>query len=453
MVKSTYAALAAALSIQIAAAVSPSCAVKGTAYNDRTHNTSVNGALQADASACQALCKTQVACERFTWFNDTKACWLQGNDESTYEHKDAISGPVDCPGDATVSAYQLAADAKVTADKAAASAKVTADKAAAGAKAAADKAAADAKAAADKATADAKAAADKKAADAKAAADKAGANTISANEVPECAVAGKAYNDTKRDTVPTGGTAPDAETCKQKCKSETYCEEYTWYKNTKACWLQGVSAKQFENAYTIYAISGKLNCAPAAAADAAQDAAQDSKTAKDDSKSGFPVWGWVLIGLGVAALAGGAAMFMMGASGAKKPKKRSLKPTVAPAKDLEQASDAQPLMSAARRPPSSSPPPSSSSNVAYAAAPAAVPQPIYTAAVQQQAPSVYYTSAPAVSQVYAAAPAVAATSYTVAPAQYVQYATTAQSAFDALDRNGDGVLTPEELAAVRQYRS
>jgi len=76
-------------------AEAPSCAETGYGYKGTT--LTVNGGFPEDASACQALCAQQTSCSFFTYYTDSKACWLlggeavRGQDAST-----SVSGPKEC---------------------------------------------------------------------------------------------------------------------------------------------------------------------------------------------------------------------------------------------------------------------------------------------------------------------------------------------------------------------
>merc|ERR1719230_2554151 len=82
-----------------------SCFVKGRGYNDPHRNSTPdggylatpNGLFQATALLCQQLCNRTVFCDRFTWYNNSLGCWLQGIHDQEIEHEHAVSGPVVCP--------------------------------------------------------------------------------------------------------------------------------------------------------------------------------------------------------------------------------------------------------------------------------------------------------------------------------------------------------------------
>ncbi|CAE8711864.1 unnamed protein product, partial [Polarella glacialis] len=79
----------------------PDCAVLGRGYDDPFVQ-HVNGAFLANAMTCQDSCKLNPMCYHFTFYNDTKACWLQGNNVAGWTpktHSSAISAPKCCPLD------------------------------------------------------------------------------------------------------------------------------------------------------------------------------------------------------------------------------------------------------------------------------------------------------------------------------------------------------------------
>jgi len=81
----------------------PSCAVKGMGYNDPKMNNTLNGAYTTGPEVCQQTCRHTVFCMYFTWYNDTKACWLQGDaSQLTVIHPDVYSGPADCSDTTTL---------------------------------------------------------------------------------------------------------------------------------------------------------------------------------------------------------------------------------------------------------------------------------------------------------------------------------------------------------------
>ncbi|CAE8676022.1 unnamed protein product [Polarella glacialis] len=104
--------LALGVSAQVGFAIDPGCSSYGIGYDDQNVKAS---SLMLDAADCQASCASNVLCSVFTFYNNSKECWLQGNDVKQISEKDAISGPAVCPGSAVKSAadinQQIAMDA------------------------------------------------------------------------------------------------------------------------------------------------------------------------------------------------------------------------------------------------------------------------------------------------------------------------------------------------------
>eukprot|EP00441_Pelagodinium_beii_P017206 CAMPEP_0197659302 /NCGR_PEP_ID=MMETSP1338-20131121/47120_1 /TAXON_ID=43686 ORGANISM="Pelagodinium beii, Strain RCC1491" /NCGR_SAMPLE_ID=MMETSP1338 /ASSEMBLY_ACC=CAM_ASM_000754 /LENGTH=273 /DNA_ID=CAMNT_0043236167 /DNA_START=37 /DNA_END=858 /DNA_ORIENTATION=+ len=78
----------------------PVCAVEGHAYDDPTV-TVMNGGIVEDASDCQAKCAESVDCAFFSFFSNTKGCWLQSKDAKVRDPPAdfdvyATSGPSKC---------------------------------------------------------------------------------------------------------------------------------------------------------------------------------------------------------------------------------------------------------------------------------------------------------------------------------------------------------------------
>ena len=73
----------------------PSCSNRGQAYHSPTIRTPT-GAFVADAAACQLSCQALSSCTKFTFYIDSKACWLLDDNVTTFESEMAISGPKAC---------------------------------------------------------------------------------------------------------------------------------------------------------------------------------------------------------------------------------------------------------------------------------------------------------------------------------------------------------------------
>eukprot|EP00913_Durusdinium_trenchii_P010159 g9526.t1 len=73
-----------------------SCLVQGMAYQSSRVGTLPNGAWVSDASTCQSNCAASPFCDYFTWYNDSKSCWLFGDQATLKAHGNATSGPKIC---------------------------------------------------------------------------------------------------------------------------------------------------------------------------------------------------------------------------------------------------------------------------------------------------------------------------------------------------------------------
>lgn len=232
---------------------------------------------------------------------------------------------------------------------------------------------------------------------------------------PACASFGWGYDDLNVQRV-NGAFVADAATCQASCAAMVFCDTFTFYSDTGGCWLQGNNVTKITHKD---AISGPKVCPEGSTATGATTVVTDS-TPEAAAKGGFPWWGWVLIGLGVAgAGAAVACYFCSSESKKRKGSRRGIKVA-----DPEEAGDAEALVEAQEVP-------TYAGSQYYTATPAAP----YYAAAPAPAPA-YYTAPP----VYMAA----------APTQYVSYATGHGNLFEQLDVDGDGVLSREELAAMGQ---
>ena len=71
----------------------PSCSNRGQAYQHATMKTPT---YVADANACQYSCQTLSFCTRFTYYINSKGCWLLDDNVTTFASDMAISGPKAC---------------------------------------------------------------------------------------------------------------------------------------------------------------------------------------------------------------------------------------------------------------------------------------------------------------------------------------------------------------------
>eukprot|EP00931_Biecheleriopsis_adriatica_P100919 TRINITY_DN76154_c0_g1_i1.p1 TRINITY_DN76154_c0_g1~~TRINITY_DN76154_c0_g1_i1.p1 ORF type:complete len:935 (+),score=206.57 TRINITY_DN76154_c0_g1_i1:62-2806(+) len=205
---------AAMLTEMVANAKKPACAFGGKALHD-VEVKAVNGGYPEDATHCQAACSTAPSCQVFTYYVDTKACWLQGAGSTTFDSPAAISGAKDCSKpDHAVTSSEIPAGAE---NKESLAVTVAAEDAEV---------------------------------------------TSSAEQPPACASTGKAFHDPKVTTV-NGGFLPDATHCQKSCSHLVTCKVFTYYVDSKACWLQGADSEVFDSPN---AISGSKECAKPAAA-------------------------------------------------------------------------------------------------------------------------------------------------------------------------------------------
>lgn len=235
-------------------------------------------------------------------------------------------------------------------------------------------------------------------------------------EDPPCAKFGQGYNDPKRNSTPDGGflTTPNggfpnsSKLCQDLCANTTYCDHFTYYNNTKGCWLQG--NRDDEIIESPFAISGRVRCSEASV------------------ESGFHWWMLLLALLAMLGCALLAYYFMGGTSEKKKKTKKETSKDIA-APDVEERAA---LMSAS------------------AAAPALAAAPLQPASMYY-APPAQVAVAP---MNYSVASPVA--NVVMAPPQYVYQQTSsrqmmmvqpAQELFNRFDTDGDGRLSREELEA------
>lgn len=179
--------------------VRPACASRGKALNDPMVQI-LNGGYVALATDCQSRCASAPLCVFWTFYNDTGGCWLQGSNVTSFLNRSAISGPKLC--DAAVEASPYAAGHNISGNAGA-------------------------------------------------------AQTVLMRSIPrpECSFRGKAYRDPEV-KAPTG-YVDTAEMCQDSCSRSLPCARFTYYIDSKACWLQGSNATEFPSAM---AIAGPKAC-------------------------------------------------------------------------------------------------------------------------------------------------------------------------------------------------
>lgn len=102
---------------------------------------------------------------------------------------------------------------------------------------------------------------------------------------PECAMEERRYID--RHDLHFDLTTSNSVVCQEKCRANVTCVVFTYYPDSKACWLQTVGSTLNRTDPGVYAIAGPQACPSA------------TTTTTTGSAGGFPWWGVVLIALGV----------------------------------------------------------------------------------------------------------------------------------------------------------
>ena len=175
----------------------PACASRGKALNDPLVQT-LNGGFVSAAPECQSRCASAPLCVFWTFYNDTGGCWLQGANVTSFPNISAISGPKLC--DVPEKASRYAAGHNISHSD----------------------------------------------------------QTVMMRSIPRpsCSNRGKAYRDSKV-TSPNGAYLENAQLCQDACARSFYCQRFTYYIDSKACWLQGSNVTEFE---TPMAIAGPRAC-------------------------------------------------------------------------------------------------------------------------------------------------------------------------------------------------
>jgi len=160
---------------------------------------------------------------------------------------------------------------------------------------------------------------------------------VTGADLPDCTVEGKGYNDPNMNTTANGNTVDSATLCMEECKGTSYCAHWTWYSDSKACWLQGSSATR--TIVNEAAVSGPVRCTTAAKAAAAVSSV--SHTLNKATGQSLPWYAWFFIALLVAAI-GLCCLMCICCSQNKKAKKTSRGTKLK--KEAEPTTDSQPLM-------------------------------------------------------------------------------------------------------------
>eukprot|EP00440_Ansanella_granifera_P001644 gb/GFBE01001772.1/.p1 GENE.gb/GFBE01001772.1/~~gb/GFBE01001772.1/.p1 ORF type:complete len:309 (+),score=74.28 gb/GFBE01001772.1/:1-927(+) len=292
--------------------------------------------------------------------------------------------------------------------------------------------------------------------------------TLAEDGIPSCASTGVAYNDPQRNATPNAGQTPSADACQQSCQRTVFCERFTWYNDSQWCWLQGNEYTTFPSEH---GVSGPVRCpgdttttaviyiAPetavtnlspngtsaAAGEPAAEKAAAAATGAAEPPADTFPAWGWAVVAAAVALIAiAFFAMFFLGGK-EKKTKKSGKKSSKSSSRDVESA-ESQPLVQSVPTPVPVLAPAAytsggyTSGRVIVGGSPLPAPPMASYQMVNMAQPQYSYVSGGSVT----AAPAMMAPPV----ASYVQQQPV--DMFSQLDANNDGVLSPEEMAAMRR---
>jgi len=172
--------------------------------------TSPNGGYPPNSVDCQNLCLLSKDCGRFTFYANSRACWLQSAKSSVFPSTAAISGPKTC-------SEQDIAEVKAEISKSPFQPVMRVPEFALNVSALMASAAA---------------------------------------AKPSCAKLGKGYHDPNV-TYPNGAYLADATQCQMSCQIRTWCRVFTYYADSKACWLQVDDTTTVESEL---AISGPQSC-------------------------------------------------------------------------------------------------------------------------------------------------------------------------------------------------
>lgn len=114
--------------------------------------------------------------------------------------------------------------------------------------------------------------------------------SATAAEVPDCFLHGQGYNQTTGQAIRL--ETETAQLCQEECKRTEICAFFTWFNNSKGCWLQSSAA-------TLSIVSDQVTSGPVRCLD-------NIKTGKivgalnQSTGAAFPWWAWLFIGLLVA---------------------------------------------------------------------------------------------------------------------------------------------------------
>jgi len=273
-------------------------------------------------------------------------------------------------------------------------------------------------------------------------------------EEPSCFVTGRGYNDPNRNATPNGAFQASALICQQLCNRTVYCDRFTWYNNTGGCWLQGVNDTDVESPF---AVSGPVQCPNKTETDNATSAVTDKEFTVEDKEppakkedGGFPLWILLLVLLALLAL--GAAVWYFMCSGSEKKSKKKKKTDKTEPTATREIEEGAPLVAAGgEAAPAVAAAPLQAAPVYYAQTAQAASPMMMMSGAQVASPVAYTVTAPAMSVV--AAPQysyqqASSRQMMIPMAQPMQAPQpSADDLFIRLDKDGDGVLSREEMDA------
>ncbi|CAE7940877.1 SCN9A [Symbiodinium necroappetens] len=173
----------------------PKCSFRGKAFFDSSVKV-MNGGAVGSPQDCATSCNSQPTCQFWTFYNNTGACWLQGSNVTQHESEFAVSGPKLCAQAVESDRYES------------------------------------------------------------------GHNITRAGQLvmmrsiprPSCSNRGQAY---QHATMKTPTYVADANACQYSCQTLSFCTRFTYYINSKGCWLLDDNVTTFASDM---AISGPKAC-------------------------------------------------------------------------------------------------------------------------------------------------------------------------------------------------
>mmetsp|Transcript_107157 Transcript_107157/g.228833 ORF Transcript_107157/g.228833 Transcript_107157/m.228833 type:complete len:238 (+) Transcript_107157:83-796(+) len=148
-------------------------------------------------------------------------------------------------------------------------------------------------------------------------------------DVP-CAESGVAYADPAVE-VPNGGFVDSAKTCQHTCHDMVFCEHFSYWPNSSACWLLGDKATKETSKEDV--ISGPASC------EVSNSSGVEAGGMEAGGGGGMPGWCWLLVIVGVIAVCIAVAYVtgLLGGDEKKKKKKKKTKREAPSAPDDEES--------------------------------------------------------------------------------------------------------------------